>query len=111
MTREKKRNDYHLARRKRERGKRHEIMINFVPFAERIALDQWSNGLASDHTDQWYHESLSRVDLKGTDLKMDLPEIRILAKERNLSVQRVWGLALSEGRIYITCRVLEALRS
>ena len=38
-------------------------MINFISFAQRNALDHWSNDLSLDHTDQWFDESLSRVDL------------------------------------------------
>ena len=38
-------------------------MINFGFFAQRSALDQWSNDPFSDHADQWSDESLSRVDL------------------------------------------------
>ena len=38
-------------------------MINFVSFAQRNALDHWSNDPSLDHTDQWFDESLSRVDL------------------------------------------------
>ena len=38
-------------------------MINFGSFAQRNALDQWSNDPSLDHADQWSDESLSRVDL------------------------------------------------
>ena len=38
-------------------------MINFGSFAQRNALDQWSNDPSLDHADQWTDESLSRVDL------------------------------------------------
>ena len=38
-------------------------MIHFVSFAQRNALDHWSNDPSLDHTDQWFDESLSRVDL------------------------------------------------
>ena len=38
-------------------------MINFVSFAQRNALDHWSNDPSLDHTDQWFDESLSKVDL------------------------------------------------
>ena len=38
-------------------------MINFGSFAQRNALDQWSNDPSLDHADQWSNESFSRVDL------------------------------------------------
>ena len=38
-------------------------LINFGSFAQRNALDQWSNDPSLDHADQWSDESLSRVDL------------------------------------------------
>ena len=38
-------------------------MINFKSFAQRNALDQWSNDPSSDCADQWSNKSLSRVDL------------------------------------------------
>ena len=38
-------------------------IINFGSFAQRNALDQWSNDPSLDHADQWSDESLSRVDL------------------------------------------------
>ena len=38
-------------------------MINFGSFAQRNALDQWSNDPSLDRADQWSDESLSRVDL------------------------------------------------
>ena len=38
-------------------------MMNFGSFAQRNALDQWSDDPSLDHADQWSDESLSRVDL------------------------------------------------
>ena len=71
-------------------------MINFGSFAQRNALDQWSNDLSLDHADQWTDESLSRVDLidhwseNGFARKERHRSeilIRILPKERTLKVE------------------------
>ena len=68
-------------------------MINFGSFAQRNALDQWSNDPSLDHADQWSDESLSRVDLidhcseNGFSRKERHRSeilIRILPKERTL---------------------------
>ena len=59
-------------------------MINFISFAQRNALDHWSNDLSLDHTDQWYDESLSRVDLIDHWSEMDL-------LERNTTDQKSWS--------------------
>ena len=70
-------------------------MINFGSFAQRNALDQWSNDPSLDHADQWTDESLSRVDLidhwseNGFARKERHRSeilIRILSKERTLSL-------------------------
>ena len=59
-------------------------MINFISFAQRNALDHWSNDLSLDHTDQWFDESLSRVDLIDHWSEMDL-------LERNTTDQKSWS--------------------
>ena len=70
-------------------------MINFGSFAQRNALDQWSNDPTLDHADQWCDESLFRVDLidhwseNGFARKERHRSeilIRILSKERTLSL-------------------------
>ena len=70
-------------------------MINFGSFAQRNALDQWSNDPSLDHEDQWSDESLSTVDLidhwseNGFARKERHRSeilIRILSKERTLNV-------------------------
>ena len=70
-------------------------MINFGSFAQRNALDQWSNDPSLEHGDQWTDESLSRVDLidhwseNGFARKERHRSeilIRILSKERTLNV-------------------------
>ena len=69
-------------------------MINFGSFAQRNALDQWSNDPSLEDTDQWSDESLSRVDFidhwseNGFARKERHRSeilIRILPKERTLS--------------------------
>ena len=69
-------------------------MINFGSFAQRNALDQWSNDPSIDHVDQWSDESLSRVDLidhwsengfARKERHRSEIEIRLLPKERTLS--------------------------
>ena len=59
-------------------------MINFGSFAQRNALDQWSNDLSLDRADQWSDESLSRVDLIDHWSEMDL-------LERNATDQKSWS--------------------
>ena len=68
-------------------------MINFGSFAQRNALDQWSNDPSLDRADQWSDESLSRVDLidHWSENRFARKErhrseilIRILLKERTL---------------------------
>ena len=70
-------------------------MINFGSFAQRNALDQWSNDPSLDHADQWTDESLSRVDLidhwsengfAQKERHRSEIQIRILIMERTQSV-------------------------
>ena len=85
-------------------------MINFGSFAQRNALDQWSNDPSLDHADQWTDESLSRVDLidhwseNGFARKERHRSeilIRILPKERSLKVEIycfIWWSCLDKVR-------------
>ena len=68
-------------------------MIDVGSFAQRNALDQWSNDPYLDRADQWTDESLSRVDLIDHWSKNGFAQkerrrseilIRILTKERTL---------------------------
>ena len=89
-------------------------MINFGSFAQRNALDQWSNDPSLDHADQWSDESLSRVDLidhwseNGFAWKERHRSeilIRILSKECTLSYS-----LMSEWSIYHVTILLITLR-
>ena len=69
-------------------------MINFGSFAQRNALDQWSNDPSLDYEDQWSDEFLSRVDLidhwsengfARKERHRSEIQIRLLPKERTLS--------------------------
>ena len=69
-------------------------MINFGSFAQRNALDQWSNDPSLDYEDQWSDEFLSRVDLidhwsengfARKERHRSEIQIRILPKERTIS--------------------------
>ena len=85
-------------------------MINFGSFAQRNALDQWSNDPSLDHADQWTDESLSRVDLidhwseNGFARKERHRSeilIRILPKEHSLKVEIycfIWWSCLDKVR-------------
>ena len=70
-------------------------LINFGSFAQRNALDQWSNDPSLDRADQWSNESLFRVDLidhwsqngfARKERHRSEIQIRILIKERTQSV-------------------------
>ena len=74
-------------------------MINFGSFAQRNALDQWSNDPSLEDTDQWSDESLSIVDFMDHSSENGFARkerhrseilIRILPKERILSPEIVY---------------------
>ena len=80
-------------------------MINFGSFAQRNALDQWSNDPSLDHADQWTDESLSRVDLidhwsengfARKERHRSEIQIRILPKEHTLRQ----NLLISDGSVW-----------
>ena len=80
-------------------------MINFGSFAQRNALDQWSNDPSLDHADQWSDESLSRVDLidhwsengfARKERHRSEIQIRILPKEHTLKQ----NLLISDGSVW-----------
>ena len=62
-------------------------MIIFGSFAQRNALDQWSNAPSLNHTDHWSDVSLSRVDLIDHWFKNGFAR-----KERHRSEILIWIL-------------------